>query len=150
MTRFVKFTLFSNKTRSTRLQKTIIKKLYRKRKLKLSDCRVISYFLFCCCCWCCFCIVKFNLEPTMWLYLSETLLNSRKEMICPNNSLRRLWVLQSFNGNYSTLDSHTHTVISLAFAYSPSSRWLRKPRQGLKCENQEFPEIIGNSLAGDS
>lgn len=50
VTRFVKFTLFSNKTRSTRLQKTIIKKLYRKRKLKLSDCRVISYFLFCCCC----------------------------------------------------------------------------------------------------
>ena len=32
-------------------------------------------------------------------------------------------------GNYSTLDSHTITVISHAFAYS--SRWRRKPWQGL-------------------
>ena len=36
---------------------------------------------------------------------------------------------QSFYRNYSTLDSHTNTVISHAFAYS--SRWRRKPWQGL-------------------
>ena len=36
---------------------------------------------------------------------------------------------QPFYGNYSTLDSHTITVISHAFAYS--SRWRRKPWQGL-------------------
>ena len=36
---------------------------------------------------------------------------------------------QSFYRNYSTLDSHTNTVISQAFAYS--SRWRRKPWQGL-------------------
>ena len=36
---------------------------------------------------------------------------------------------QSFYGNYSTLDSHTNIVISHAFAYS--SRWRRKPWQGL-------------------
>ena len=34
-----------------------------------------------------------------------------------------------FYWNYSTLDSHTNTVISRAFAYS--SRWRRKPWQGL-------------------
>ena len=34
-----------------------------------------------------------------------------------------------FYGNYSTIDSHTNTVISHASAYS--SRWDRKPRQGL-------------------
>ena len=32
---------------------------------------------------------------------------------------------QPFYGNYSSLDSHTNTVISRAFAYS--SRWRRKP-----------------------
>ena len=36
---------------------------------------------------------------------------------------------QPFYGNYSTLDSHTNTVISHAFVYS--SRWRRKPWQGL-------------------
>ena len=36
---------------------------------------------------------------------------------------------QPFYGNYSTLDSHTNTVISHAFAYS--SRWRQKPWQGL-------------------
>ena len=36
---------------------------------------------------------------------------------------------QLFYGNYSTLDSHTNTVISHAFAYS--SRWRRKPWQSL-------------------
>ena len=36
---------------------------------------------------------------------------------------------QPFYGNHSTLDSHTSTVISHTFAYS--SRWRRKPRQGL-------------------
>ena len=36
---------------------------------------------------------------------------------------------QRFYGNYSTLDSHTITVIFHAFAYS--SRWRRKPCQGL-------------------
>ena len=36
---------------------------------------------------------------------------------------------QPFYGNYPTLDSHTNTVISHAFAYS--SRWRRKPWQGL-------------------
>ena len=36
---------------------------------------------------------------------------------------------QPFYGNYSTLDSHTNTVISHTFAYS--SRWLRKPWHGL-------------------
>ena len=36
---------------------------------------------------------------------------------------------QPFYGNYSTLDSHTNTVISQAFAYS--SRWRRKPLQDL-------------------
>ena len=33
--------------------------------------------------------------------------------------------LSSLDGNYSTLVSHTNTVISHAFAYS--SRWRRKP-----------------------
>ena len=37
-----------------------------------------------------------------------------------------------FYGNYSALDSHANTVISHGFAYS--SRWCRKPWQGL------FPE----------
>ena len=36
---------------------------------------------------------------------------------------------QPFYGNHSTLDSHTNTVISHTFAYS--SRWRRKPWQGL-------------------
>ena len=36
---------------------------------------------------------------------------------------------QPFYGNYSTLDSHTITVISHAFAHS--SRWRRKTWQGL-------------------
>ena len=36
---------------------------------------------------------------------------------------------QPFYGNYSTLDSHTSTVISHTFAYS--SRWRRKPWQAL-------------------
>ena len=36
---------------------------------------------------------------------------------------------QLLYGNYSTLDSHTNTIISHAFAYS--SRWCQKPWQGL-------------------
>ena len=36
---------------------------------------------------------------------------------------------QPFYGNSSTLDSHTNTVISHTFAHS--SRWRRKPWQGL-------------------
>ena len=36
---------------------------------------------------------------------------------------------QPFYGNYSTLDSNTNTAISHTFAYS--SRWRRKPWQGL-------------------
>ena len=36
---------------------------------------------------------------------------------------------QPFFGNYSTLDSHTNTVISRAVAHL--SRWLPKPCQGL-------------------
>ena len=35
------------------------------------------------------------------------------------------YFVHSFYGNYSTLDSHTNTVISQTFAYS--SRWRRKP-----------------------
>ena len=38
---------------------------------------------------------------------------------------------QPFYGNYSTLDSHTNTVIFHAFAYS--SRWCHKPWHGLYC-----------------
>ena len=41
-----------------------------------------------------------------------------------------------FYGNYSTLDSHTNTVISHSFAYS--SRWHRKPWQGLFLTNSLF------------
>ena len=37
----------------------------------------------------------------------------------------RIFSEQPFYGNYSTLGSHTNTVISHAFAYS--SRWRRKP-----------------------
>ena len=45
-------------------------------------------------------------------------------------SLQFIYFLkQPFYGNYSTLDSHTNTVISHGFAYS--SRWRRKPWQGL-------------------
>ena len=36
---------------------------------------------------------------------------------------------QPFYGNYSTLGSHTNTIISHTLAYS--SRWRRKPWQGL-------------------
>ena len=43
---------------------------------------------------------------------------------------------QPFYGNYSTLDSHTNTAISHAFAYS--SRWRRKPLQGLMCSHITF------------
>ena len=42
-----------------------------------------------------------------------------------------------FYGNYSTLDSHTHTVISHTFTYS--SRWRRKPWQGLFVR---LPELV--------
>ena len=37
--------------------------------------------------------------------------------------------VQPFNRNYSTVDSHTNTVISHAVTYS--SRWRRKPWQSL-------------------
>ena len=43
-----------------------------------------------------------------------------------------------FYGNYSTLDSHTNTVISHAFAYS--SRWRRKPWQGLLGRSRNGPK----------
>ena len=61
--------------------------------------------------------------------------------VTPSNFFRRIlrsealvdksyfFLEQPFYGNYSTLDSHTITVISHAFAYS--SRWRRKPWQGL-------------------
>ena len=47
---------------------------------------------------------------------------------------------QPFYGNYSTLDSHTNTVISQAFAYW--SRWRRKPWQGLLSETFFFMIIL--------
>ena len=64
---------------------------------------------------------------------------------------------QPFYGNYSTLDSHTRTVISHAFAYS--SRWRRKSWQGL-CSlknitesnsilisiNHRFAKVCGKAL----
>ena len=43
---------------------------------------------------------------------------------------------QPFYGNYSTLDPHTNIVISHAFAYS--SRWRRKPWQGLWINRNHF------------
>ena len=51
-----------------------------------------------------------------------------------------------FYGNYSTLDSHTSTVTSHTFAYS--SRWCRKPWQGLlhwwpKAVSREEPSLSG-------
>ena len=50
-------------------------------------------------------------------------------MLCSFSLQKIFFSEQPFYGNYSTLDSHTNTVISHAFAYS--SRWRRKPRQGL-------------------
>ena len=45
---------------------------------------------------------------------------------------------------YSTLDSHTNTVISYAFAYS--SRWRRKPSQGLFLRGQNaFCGLLSNN-----
>ena len=50
-------------------------------------------------------------------------------------SLQVIYVLeQLFYGNYSTLDSHTNTVISYTFVYS--SRWPRK--QGLRAKAFHF------------
>ena len=46
---------------------------------------------------------------------------------------------QPFYGNYSTLVSHTNTVISHGFAHS--SRWRRKPWQGL-LTIEEFTLIV--------
>ena len=43
---------------------------------------------------------------------------------------------EPFYGNYSTFDSHTNTAISHAFACS--SRWRRKPWQGLYCFTVTF------------
>ena len=57
-------------------------------------------------------------------------------MLC-NFSLQLIFFSeQPFYGNYSTLDSHTNTVISHAFAYS--SRWRQKPWQGLFRRLQSF------------
>ena len=50
---------------------------------------------------------------------------------------------QPFYGNYSTLNSHTHTVISHTFAYS--SRWRRKPWQGLFVR---LPELVDEFYLG--
>ena len=51
---------------------------------------------------------------------------------------------QPFYGNYSTSDSHTNTAISHAFAYS--SRWRRKPWQGLfQRIRPRIPQIIIDS-----
>ena len=47
---------------------------------------------------------------------------------------------QPFYGNYSTLDSHTNTVISHTFAYS--SRWRRKPWQGLSHFEKDLLKCI--------
>ena len=51
---------------------------------------------------------------------------------------------QPFYGYYWTLDSHTNTVISHAFAYL--SRWRRKPLQGLlfRSRTAEFCKLIIN------
>ena len=46
---------------------------------------------------------------------------------------------QPFYGSYSTLDFHTNTVISHAFAYS--SRWRRKPWKGLFCDTTRVRSI---------
>ena len=60
---------------------------------------------------------------------------------------------QPFNRNYSTVDSHTNTVISHAVAYS--SRWRRKPWQSLlSCRFQysvkaiRIPLLKSNLLIG--
>ena len=51
---------------------------------------------------------------------------------------------QSFYGNYWTLDSQTNTVISHEFAYS--SRWRRKPWQGLfRRIRPRIPQLIIDS-----
>ena len=47
---------------------------------------------------------------------------------------------QPFYGNYSTLDSHTNTVISHAFAYS--SRWRRKPIDLVPGSRNEVVSIL--------
>ena len=50
-------------------------------------------------------------------------------------------------GNYSTLDSHTNTVVSHAFAYS--SRWRQKPWQGLlSFEEVEIHKIFITAAIG--
>ena len=48
---------------------------------------------------------------------------------------------QTFYGNYSTLGSHTNTIISHTLAYS--SRWRRKPWQGLF----KFPSLPFRSVS---
>ena len=50
---------------------------------------------------------------------------------------------QPFYGNYSTLDSHTNTVIFYMFAYS--SRWRRRARRSAKLlskQVQSFCNVI--------
>ena len=62
-------------------------------------------------------------EKLLWLY---------ENLKCRIISVERLFwknMICPFYGNYSTLDSHTNTAISHTFAYS--SRWRRKPWQGL-------------------
>ena len=46
-------------------------------------------------------------------------------LLCTFNLQFTFFSEQPFYGNFSTLDSHTNTVISHTFAYS--SRWRRKP-----------------------
>ena len=56
------------------MAKTVMKKLYNKRRLKMSDCCEICFF---------FCIVKLNLKHYMAFISPETLSQCRKKIICP-------------------------------------------------------------------
>ena len=51
--------------------------------------------------------------------------NVFRTILCFAALVYNWYFVHSFYGNYSTLDSHTNTVISQTFAYS--SRWRRKP-----------------------
>ena len=51
---------------------------------------------------------------------------------------------QPFYGNYSTLESHTNTVISHALVFSP--RWLPKPWQALFSHTQGVVCFLGADL----
>ena len=52
----------------------------------------------------------------------------------------RTAVLRKQDGNYSTSDFHTNTLISHTFAYS--SRWRRKPLQGLFTKTTEIKTTL--------